>query len=191
MSTKDPRDVVAQFDRAGQEGDVEALDAVCHPHTLTHSFGPSMPQGIEGVRKFVAMRTSIGVAAVGHTSHCRRRRVRDPVRRPCSGLAGRAVPRLRRACGDDHPRQRLHVPCPGRADHRPLGDPGQPRDDGAARRRTSAMPPSRSLHLRTATHDDGPELLRLWALLSKRRTPRWRASGSTSGQVLSRQPHHA
>jgi GNAT superfamily N-acetyltransferase len=27
------------------------------------------------------------------------------------------------------------------------------------------MPPSHSLHLRTATHDDGPQLLQLWALL--------------------------
>ncbi len=60
MTTKDPRDVVAEFDRAGAEGDVQALDAVCHPDMVTHSFGPSMPQGIEGVRRFVARRTSSG-----------------------------------------------------------------------------------------------------------------------------------
>ena len=60
MTTKDPADVVAAFDRAGEEGDVAALDAVCHPDMVTHSFGPSMPQGIEGVRKFVARRASSG-----------------------------------------------------------------------------------------------------------------------------------
>lgn len=50
---KDPRDVVAVFDRAVDEGDVEALDAVCHPDMITHSLSASMPQGIEGMRRFV------------------------------------------------------------------------------------------------------------------------------------------
>jgi hypothetical protein len=60
MTANEPRDVVAEFDRAREEGDVETLDAVCHPDMLTHSFGPSMPQGIEGVRRFVGSRASSG-----------------------------------------------------------------------------------------------------------------------------------
>lgn len=49
----DPRTVVEEFDRAVDEGDVGALDAICHPDMVTHSFAASMPQGIAGVRRFV------------------------------------------------------------------------------------------------------------------------------------------
>jgi ketosteroid isomerase-like protein len=51
-----PKDVVAAFDHAVDTGDVAALDAVCHPDLITHSFGPTMPQGIEGMRRFVSNR---------------------------------------------------------------------------------------------------------------------------------------
>jgi ketosteroid isomerase-like protein len=56
----DPRQVVAAFDRAVDAGDTEALDAVCNPDMVTHSFGPAMPQGIEGMRKFVQGRSAAG-----------------------------------------------------------------------------------------------------------------------------------
>ena len=56
----DPEQVVAEFDRAVDAGDVDALDAVCDPDMITHSFGPSMPQGIEGMRKFVSARQATG-----------------------------------------------------------------------------------------------------------------------------------
>lgn len=49
----DPRGVVQAFDHAVDAGDIEALDAVCHPDMVTHSFGRSMPQGIAGMRRFV------------------------------------------------------------------------------------------------------------------------------------------
>ena len=49
----DPRHVVAAFDHAVDTGDSAALDAVCHPDMITHSFGRSMPQGIAGMRRFV------------------------------------------------------------------------------------------------------------------------------------------
>lgn len=52
----DPREVVAAFDRAVDAGDVAALDAVCHPNMVTHSFKPSRPQGIQGIRDFVNKR---------------------------------------------------------------------------------------------------------------------------------------
>ena len=75
---------------------------------------------------------------VGARRHRRSGRLRDPVRGPSSRLAGRSIPWLRRPRGGDHPRQRLHVPCPGRSHHRPLGDPRRSRNDGAARRNRSA-----------------------------------------------------
>lgn len=58
----DPRHVVEAFDRAVDAGDSDALDAICHPDMLTHSFGPAMPQGIEGMRKFVQGRKATGSA---------------------------------------------------------------------------------------------------------------------------------
>ena len=61
------KEVVAEFDRAVDEGDVDALGAVCHPHMVTHSFGPSMPQGLDGMRKFVSERSSSG--ASGRWTH--------------------------------------------------------------------------------------------------------------------------
>lgn len=60
VTTLDPRQVVEAFDRAVETGDVEALDAVCHPDMLTHSFAPTMPQGIEGMRRFVQGRKALG-----------------------------------------------------------------------------------------------------------------------------------
>lgn len=63
----DPVQVVAAFDRAVDSGDVEGLDAVCHPGMITHSFGPTMPQGIEGMRKFVRSRSATG--GVGEWEH--------------------------------------------------------------------------------------------------------------------------
>ena len=62
MTTLDPREVVEAFDRAVDTGDHGALDAVCHPDMVTHSFGPNMPQGIEGMRKFVQSRRATGSA---------------------------------------------------------------------------------------------------------------------------------
>lgn len=59
----DPEQVVAAFDRAVDAGDADALDAVCDRDMITHSFGPTMPQGIEGMRKFVTSRAAAG--AVG------------------------------------------------------------------------------------------------------------------------------
>lgn len=56
----DARQVVAEFDRAVDSGDTAALDAVCHPDMITHSFSASMPQGIAGVRKFVEARKASG-----------------------------------------------------------------------------------------------------------------------------------
>lgn len=50
----EPKLVVEAFDRAVDTGDVAALDAVCHPDIITHSLSDSMPQGIEGIRRFVA-----------------------------------------------------------------------------------------------------------------------------------------
>jgi ketosteroid isomerase-like protein len=55
-----PEQVVAEFDRAVDAGDVDALNAVCDPDMITHSFGPSMPQGMEGMRKFVSARKATG-----------------------------------------------------------------------------------------------------------------------------------
>lgn len=63
----DPKQVVAESDRAVDEGDVDALEAVRHPHMLTHSFGPSMPQGLDGMRTFVSERSSSG--AGGRWTH--------------------------------------------------------------------------------------------------------------------------
>ena len=60
MTTLDPRQVVEAFDRAVDAGDSEALDSVCHPDMFTHSFGPTTPQGIEGMRKFVQGRKTTG-----------------------------------------------------------------------------------------------------------------------------------
>ena len=59
---RDPRDVVAAFDRAVDDGDVAALDAVCHPEMTTHSFAPNMPQGIAGMRRFVERSSAAGRA---------------------------------------------------------------------------------------------------------------------------------
>lgn len=59
---RDPRDVVAAFDRAVDDGDVAALDAVCHPDMTTHSFAPNMPRGIEGMRRFVERSIASGRA---------------------------------------------------------------------------------------------------------------------------------
>ena len=67
VAATDPKQVVAEFDRAVDEGDVDALEAVCHPHMVTHSFGPSMPQGLDGMRKFVSERSSSG--ASGRWTH--------------------------------------------------------------------------------------------------------------------------
>src|SRR5580765_8937668 len=59
---RDPKQVVAEFDRAVDEGDVLALEAVCHPEILTHSFGPAMPQGLAGMRTFVSQRKAAGAS---------------------------------------------------------------------------------------------------------------------------------
>lgn len=56
----DPRLVVEMFDRAVDSGDVAALDEVCHPNIITHSLSASMPQGIEGIRRFTANRKATG-----------------------------------------------------------------------------------------------------------------------------------
>jgi ketosteroid isomerase-like protein len=63
----EPRQVVEKFDRAVDTGDSAALESVCHPDMLTHSFGPTMPQGIEGVRRFVETRR--GTGGVGTWDH--------------------------------------------------------------------------------------------------------------------------
>jgi ketosteroid isomerase-like protein len=55
-----PREVVEAFDRAVDSGDESALDALCHPDLMTHSFGRTMPQGIEGMKHFVARRGATG-----------------------------------------------------------------------------------------------------------------------------------
>ncbi len=60
----EPKLVVEAFDRAVDAGDVAALDEVWHPEIVTHSLGASMPQGIEGIRRFVANRKATG--GVGH-----------------------------------------------------------------------------------------------------------------------------
>jgi ketosteroid isomerase-like protein len=60
----EPKLVVEAFDRAVDQGDTAALDAVCHPDIITHSLSASMPQGIEGIRRFVANRKATG--GVGH-----------------------------------------------------------------------------------------------------------------------------
>lgn len=62
--TQEPKLVVKAFDRAVDEGDVAALDGVCHPDIITHSLSASMPQGIGGIRRFVANRKATG--GVGH-----------------------------------------------------------------------------------------------------------------------------
>ncbi len=56
----DPKLVVAAFDRAVDTGDVAALDGLCHPDIITHSLSASMPQGIEGIRRFTANRKATG-----------------------------------------------------------------------------------------------------------------------------------
>jgi ketosteroid isomerase-like protein len=56
----DPRLVVEAFDRAVDTGDIAALDALCHPEMVTHSFGPTTPQGIQGLRRFVSSRRATG-----------------------------------------------------------------------------------------------------------------------------------
>lgn len=67
METADIRRVVETFDRAVETGDLVAIDAVCHPDMITHSLGPNMPQGIEGIREFVSRRkTTGGVGAWEH-----------------------------------------------------------------------------------------------------------------------------
>ena len=60
MTAMDPRLVVEALDCAVATGDIAALDTICHPHMITHSFGPTMPQGIGGVRKFVGSRKAAG-----------------------------------------------------------------------------------------------------------------------------------
>ena len=52
----DPKLIVEAFDRAVDAGDGPALDAVCHPPMVTHSFDPTRPQGIDGLREFVKRR---------------------------------------------------------------------------------------------------------------------------------------
>lgn len=64
---RDPREVVEAFDRAVDAGDIAALDEVCHADMITHSFAANMPQGIEGMRRFVAARRSRG--DVGRWEH--------------------------------------------------------------------------------------------------------------------------
>jgi ketosteroid isomerase-like protein len=61
---QEPKLVVEALDRAVETGDVAALDSICHPDIITHSLSASMPQGIEGIRRFVANRTATGAA--GH-----------------------------------------------------------------------------------------------------------------------------
>jgi hypothetical protein len=56
----DPRLVVEAFDRAVDTGDIAALDALCHPEMVPHSFGPTTPQGIQGLRRFVSSRRATG-----------------------------------------------------------------------------------------------------------------------------------
>lgn len=56
----DARGVVEEFDRAVDSGDTAALDAVCHPDMITHSFSASMAQGIDGMRQFVTARKDTG-----------------------------------------------------------------------------------------------------------------------------------
>ena len=56
----EPKLVVDAFDRAVDTGDVAALDAVCHADIITHSLSASMPQGIDGVRRFVTNRKATG-----------------------------------------------------------------------------------------------------------------------------------
>jgi predicted ester cyclase len=46
---------------------VAALDAVCHPDMLTHSFAANMPQGIEGMRRIVQASRDRG--GVGRWEH--------------------------------------------------------------------------------------------------------------------------
>jgi hypothetical protein len=43
-----------------ETGDVPGLGSVCHPDIITHSLSASMPQGIEGTRRFVASRKATG-----------------------------------------------------------------------------------------------------------------------------------
>jgi ketosteroid isomerase-like protein len=56
----DPKLVVAAFDQAVDSGDVAALDAICDPNMVSHSFGPAAPQGLDGMRRFVANRRATG-----------------------------------------------------------------------------------------------------------------------------------
>lgn len=56
----EPKLVVEAFDLAVDTGDVAALDTVCHADIVTHSLSASMPQGIEGIRRFVASRKATG-----------------------------------------------------------------------------------------------------------------------------------
>src|ERR1051325_5529579 len=67
MTAIDPKLVVEAFDKAVDSGDSTALDAVCHPDMVTHSFGPTMPQGIAGMREFVSRRSATG--GVGSWEH--------------------------------------------------------------------------------------------------------------------------
>ena len=60
MTATNPKLVVEAFDRAVDSGDSTALDAVCRPDMITHSFGPAMPQGIVGMRNFVSNRKAAG-----------------------------------------------------------------------------------------------------------------------------------
>ena len=65
--TRDPKSVVEAFDRAVDDGDVAALDSICHPDMITHSFAANMPQGIDGMRRFVAASRDRG--GVGRWEH--------------------------------------------------------------------------------------------------------------------------
>ena len=68
MTAMDPRLVVEALDRAVATGDIAALDTICHPDMITHSFGPTMPQGIGGIGSSLAAVKRQAGAAVGNMS---------------------------------------------------------------------------------------------------------------------------
>lgn len=103
------------FDRVVDRGDVAAHDEVCHPQIVTHSLSASMPQEIDGIRRFVANRKATGrCRPLGRSGDGGRRRVRGAVRHSSLRLARRPTPWLQRTRGSLRAGLRLRVQGSGR-----------------------------------------------------------------------------